>query len=281
MRGAEPPSSLMTSCTNFLLLWPPLLMSVATVELGVPLWLERELLRLCFLEAENKLAVESVLTLVTPSLGLLRDVSVMDIALVSASLLGDEPELELIIETDTWRETPEIVLPPPSSREREISSAESSAACTLSLEPWEMKEISATAAGDRASALMELPRPPRLLLLLAARLVSFSALPKGVEPGDDSTPSACRELRRSGLMMLPCSMIADSSLGSEFSLPSLLEAVPSCLSPVTPAFELLLLLLLLLLLPRLVLPVTFARGILGPRGLLVRPYMSRLSCLSS
>ena len=108
MRGAEPPSSLMTSCTNFLLLWPPLLMSVATVELGVPLWLERELLRLCFLEAENKLAVESVLTLVTLSLGLLRDVSVMDIALVSASLLGDEPELELIIETDTWRETPEI-----------------------------------------------------------------------------------------------------------------------------------------------------------------------------
>ena len=51
-----------------------------------------------------------------------------------------------------------------------------------------MNEISATAAGDRASALMELPRPPRLLLLLAARLVSFSALPKGVEPGTTRRP---------------------------------------------------------------------------------------------
>ena len=276
MRGAEPPSSLMTSCTNFLLLWPPLLMSVATVELGVPLWLERELLRLCFLEAENKLAVESVLTLVTPSLGLLRDVSVMDIALVSASLLGDEPELELIIETDTWRGLKLCC--------RRLLSGKGDIKCRvftawpLSLEPWEMNEISAT-AGDRASATVELPRPPRLLLLLAARLVSFSALPKGVEPGDDSTPSAQRVAQ---IGAHDAALLDDGRqfVGVRILAPSLLEAVllfksghASLRAATTTAAA--------AAAATLVLPVTFARGILGPRGLLVRPYMSRLSCLSS
>lgn len=59
-------------------------------------------------------------------------------------------------------------------------------------EMWLIPEMSATAVmgPGEASALMA-------LLLPSVWLSS----PKGVSPGEESTPSACRELRRSGLSM--------------------------------------------------------------------------------
>ena len=90
------------------------------------LWLLRDELRPSLFEAEDDPTV-SRLTLITPSLGLLKDVSVIDMELVSASWVG-EPELELIIDTDT---TPVIAPSTPSSLDNEISRAESSAEWTL------------------------------------------------------------------------------------------------------------------------------------------------------
>ena len=84
MRRAEPSSSLLTSCTSFLLFVnTPLLDSMA--EVGVPLWPLREELRLSLFKVEDD-PVVSRLTLITPSSGLLKDVSVIDMELVSASL---------------------------------------------------------------------------------------------------------------------------------------------------------------------------------------------------